>query len=75
VTGGLDQESFRQLIESLPEGTWEFVSHPGYNDRELDSVKTRLRQSRETELALLTAETSKEVLRREQVQLISYWQL
>jgi len=38
ITGGLDQNAFRQLIESLPEGTWEFVSHPGYNDRELDLV-------------------------------------
>ncbi len=72
VTGGLDQEAFRQLIESLPEGTWEFVSHPGYNDRELDQVKTRLRQSREIELAILTSAASKEVLQREQVQLISY---
>jgi chitin disaccharide deacetylase len=60
------------LIESLPEGTWEFVSHPGYNDRELDQVKTRLRQSREIELGILTSEASKEVLQREQVQLISY---
>ena len=75
VTGGLDQESFRQLIESLPEGTWEFVSHPGYNDQELDQVKTRLRQSRETELGILTSEASKEVLQREQVHLISYREL
>lgn len=75
VTGGLNQETFRQLIESLPEGTWEFVSHPGYNDRELDAVRTRLRESREKELAILTSDTSKEVLQREQVQLISYREL
>ena len=72
VTGGLNQDAFRQLIESLPDGTWEFVSHPGYNDRELGQVKTRLRQSREIELGILTSEASKEVLQREQVQLISY---
>lgn len=75
VTGGLNEETFRQLIESLPEGTWEFVSHPGYNDRELDAVRTRLRESREKELAILTSDTSKEVLQREQVQLISYREL
>lgn len=75
LTGGLDQDTFRQLIESLPEGTWEFVSHPGYNDGELKQVRTRLRQSREIELAILTAEASKEVLQREQVQLISYREL
>lgn len=75
VTGGLNQETFRQLIESLPEGTWEFVSHPGYNDRELDAVRTRLRESREKELAILISDTSKKVLQREQVQLISYREL
>jgi len=75
ITGGLDQNAFRQLIESLPEGTWEFVSHPGYNDRELDQVNTRLRRSREIELEILTSHASKEVLQREQVQLISYREL
>ncbi len=75
ATGGLNQENFRQLIEQLPEGTWEFVSHPGYNDQELDTVRTRLRESREKELAILTSDATKEVLRREQVELISYWEL
>ena len=47
ATGGLTLESFQALLEKLPEGTWEFVSHPGYNDAELDRVRTRLRDSRE----------------------------
>jgi chitin disaccharide deacetylase len=75
ATGGLNEETFRQLIERLPEGTWELVSHPGYNDEELDSVRTRLRESREKELSILTSEAAKEVLRREQVELISYREL
>jgi hopanoid biosynthesis associated protein HpnK len=75
VAGGLDEQAFRQLIENLPEGTWEFVSHPGYNDQELDQVRTRLRQSREKELAILTSDASREVLHREQVQVISYREL
>ncbi len=75
ATGGLTEQTFRELIAKLPEGTWEFVSHPGHNDAELDWVKTRLRDSREKEIAILTAEGSKEVLRREQVQLISYREL
>jgi hopanoid biosynthesis associated protein HpnK len=75
ATGGLNEELFRQMIENLPEGTWEFVTHPGYNDAELDQVTTRLRQSREKELAVLTCDSSKQVLRREQVQLISYREL
>jgi predicted glycoside hydrolase/deacetylase ChbG (UPF0249 family) len=75
ATGGLNPETFRQLIERLPQGTWEFVSHPGYNDAELDAVSTRLRESREKELAILTSEATRETLRREQVELISYREL
>ena len=75
ATGGLNDDTFRQLIERLPEGTWEFVSHPGYNDQELDAIRTRLRESRAKELALLTSHATKEVLRQEQVELISYREL
>ena len=72
ATGGLTLQTFRQLIESLPEGTWEFVTHPGYDDAELNNVKTRLRHSRENELAILTSIEVKELLKREQIELISY---
>jgi predicted glycoside hydrolase/deacetylase ChbG (UPF0249 family) len=72
ATGGLTLDTFRQLIENLPEGTWEFVSHPGYNDTELDAITTRLRHSRENELAILTSPEAKEVLQREHIELISY---
>lgn len=75
ATGGLNEETFRQLMERLPEGTWEFVSHPGYNDQELDTIRTRLRESREKELAVLTSAASKEILRQQQVELISYREL
>ncbi len=75
ATGGLNEDTFQQLIERLPEGTWEFVSHPGYNDPELDAVRTRLRESRDKELAILTCHGTKEVLQREQVELISYREL
>jgi hypothetical protein len=37
----------------MPPGTWELVTHPGYNDAELAEVRTRLRDSRETELEAL----------------------
>ena len=72
ATGGLTLQAFRQLVENLPEGTWEFVTHPGYNDVELNSIKTRLRHSREQELAILTSAEVKEVLQRQQIELISY---
>lgn len=72
ATGGLTPGNFRLLIENLPDGTWEFVTHPGYNDGELDGIQTRLRRSREDELAILTSPESKELLQRERIELISY---
>jgi chitin disaccharide deacetylase len=72
ATGGLTQETFDSLIQHLPDGTWEFVSHPGYNDAELDKVQTRLRDSRWKELAILTSAATKEALQREGIQLMSY---
>ena len=75
VTGTLDETLFRALAESMPEGTWEFVCHPGYNDADLRTAKTRLRESRETELRVLTLPAAREVLAEEGVELISYREL
>jgi hopanoid biosynthesis associated protein HpnK len=75
VTGGLTLAAFQGLIENLPEGTWELVSHPGYIDVGLDEINTRLRASREKELAILTSAAAKESLRRAQIELISYREL
>jgi len=72
VTGELDESLFRAIAESIPEGTWEFVCHPGYNDDDLRSARTRLRQSRETELRVLTMPAARELLTQEGVELISY---
>jgi hopanoid biosynthesis associated protein HpnK len=72
VTGVLDERLFQAIAEDMPEGTWEFVCHPGYNDAELAATKTRLRESRETELRALTLPQAREVLRRNGIALISY---
>ncbi len=72
VTGTLDETLFRALAESMPDGTWEFVCHPGYNDADLQTAKTRLRESRETELRVLTLPAARDVLSTEGVELISY---
>ncbi len=55
ATGTLDEGTLRNLLGALPAGTWELVCHPGYNDRELDGVTTRLRRSREIEREALVA--------------------
>ena len=72
VTGALDETLFRAIAESVPEGTWEFVSHPGYNDADLQAAKTRLRASREIELHVLTLPGARETLLRAGIELISY---
>lgn len=75
VTGTLDETLFEAIAASIPDGTWEFVCHPGYNDAELSAVKTRLRESRELELRVLTMPQAREVLEKRGVQLISYQDL
>lgn len=72
VTGALDETLFRAIAENIPEGTWEFVCHPGYVDSDLQGARTRLRASRETELRVLTLPAVREVLSQEGVTLISY---
>ena len=72
VTGALDETLFYAIARSIPEGTWEFVCHPGYNDADLQAGKTRLRESRETELRVLTLPAAREVLAQQGIELISY---
>jgi hopanoid biosynthesis associated protein HpnK len=72
VTGTLDENLFHAISRSIPEGTWEFVCHPGYNDPDLQTAKTRLRNSREIELRVLTLPAAREVFAQEGIQLISY---
>ena len=72
VTGTLDETLFQALAQSMPPGTWEFVCHPGYNDADLQAARTRLRESREIELRVLTLPAAREALSKEGIELISY---
>jgi predicted glycoside hydrolase/deacetylase ChbG (UPF0249 family) len=75
VTGTLDEKLFRAIAAIIPEGTWEFVCHPGYNDADLQQANTRLRQSREIELHVLTMPEVRELLLDCGIALISYHEL
>lgn len=55
ATGVVNTDTVRALLTRLPEGTWELVTHPGYNDADLDKVRTRLRASRDIEREALAA--------------------
>jgi hopanoid biosynthesis associated protein HpnK len=72
VTSMLDQKKLLQILEALPEGTWELVCHPGYSDSDLQAAGTRLTKSREIELSALASEETKKALIRRQIELISY---
>jgi predicted glycoside hydrolase/deacetylase ChbG (UPF0249 family) len=56
ATGELNAATLAQVLAALPPtGTYELCCHPGYNDRDLDRIATRLRAHRDTERqALLT---------------------
>lgn len=74
-TGALDLALFTAIVDIIPDGTWEFVCHPGYNDSDLGSARTRLRQSRQKELEVLTSPEARDALDSRGIQLISYRQL
>jgi predicted glycoside hydrolase/deacetylase ChbG (UPF0249 family) len=72
ATGALDSRLFHSIVEKLPEGTWEFVCHPGYNDPDLQDVRTRLKESRTRELRVLTSLATRELLASGGIDLICY---
>jgi len=74
-TGWLDDRTLRGMLERMPEGTWELVCHPGYNDGELAQVRTRLRESRQVEMQALQAITQAELRSRYRVVLNSFGDL
>jgi predicted glycoside hydrolase/deacetylase ChbG (UPF0249 family) len=75
ATGGLNQEVLLATIAAIPEGTWEFVCHPGYMDADLAATGTRLLQSRRIELDALLSSETKQILANRGISLISYREL
>ena len=72
ATGSMDQKLLLRTIQSLSEGTWELVCHPGYADSDLKVAGTRLVQSREVELEALRSEEARQLLAKSGIKLISY---
>jgi hopanoid biosynthesis associated protein HpnK len=72
ATGALDERQLRLLVERLPDGAWELVCHPGYNDADLQHIHTRLRESREEELRVLTSQSTRHLLAARGVEVISF---
>ena len=75
ITGRFGATEVVQLIERLPEGSTEFMVHPGICTGELRAAGTRLKESRAEELRALTAPEVREALERCHVRLARYGEL
>ena len=71
-TGVLHRTGVERLLESLPDGTTELMCHPGYFDDALHASPTRLQESRQTELQILTDPTIRKLAATRGIRLISY---
>jgi len=71
-TGELTLEGVTQLLKNLPEGTTELMCHPGYADAALQKTATRLQDSRQTELAILTNMEIRNLVASQGIRLIDY---
>ncbi len=72
VTGKFDGAGLAAIVSALPEGTTEFMCHPGFCTAELRQAGTRLTESRERELRALTGPLVRESMERNGVALARY---
>lgn len=75
ATGSLNERLLRLIIEKLPAGTWELVCHPGHNDADLRAIGTRLQESREQELRILTSSLTRDLLAANGIETVSFREL
>jgi predicted glycoside hydrolase/deacetylase ChbG (UPF0249 family) len=75
VTGRFQAADIVKMIRALPEGTTEFMCHPGLCTAELRAAPTRLKESREAELNALRSPDVRRALNDTGVQLVNYAQL
>jgi len=71
-TGFLTNEGVERLLKNLPDGSTELMCHPGYADEELRRTSTRLQESRQTELQILTDSRIRKLVATQGIRLISY---
>jgi predicted glycoside hydrolase/deacetylase ChbG (UPF0249 family) len=72
ITGALDSGSLTSTLERLPDGLTEFMCHPGKLGPELRAAETRLKESREIELAALVSPEARRVIEKRGIQLVNY---
>ncbi len=72
ITGNYDAAALVALIRALPDGSTEFMCHPGRCGDELRAAPTRLKESREQELRALTAPEVRAALDESNVRLAGF---
>lgn len=75
ITGTLGMANLVEVLKRLPAGLTEFMCHPGKMSAELAAAETRLKESREIELAALLSPEVRGVIARRGIELVNYRQL
>lgn len=75
LTGSLTEQSFAAALSMLPEGTTEFMCHPGCLGAELAQARTRLKQSRVRELEALTSPRIRDLIAAQKIELTHFGRL
>ena len=68
----LDETRLCQLLEKLPAGHWELMTHPGYTANSGNPFDGK---KRETELRALTSRTAREIICRRGIKLCTFGEL
>jgi len=71
-TGELTKAGVARLLRSLPAGTTELMCHPGYADDALRKTATRLQDSRQKEIEILTDPEIRNIVASQGIRLIDY---
>jgi len=75
ITGTFRTQELISLLNVLPEGSTELMTHPGHCGPALQSARTRLKESRQHEFEALTAPEVREILEQNEIKLVTYSQL
>jgi predicted glycoside hydrolase/deacetylase ChbG (UPF0249 family) len=75
LTDHLSESSLIRSLAALPAGSTEFMCHPGFLRADLQRAITRLKETRQQELAALTSESIKREIERRNIILTNYREL
>lgn len=72
VTGLLREQELLHLLNQLPAGSTELMTHPGICGPELQAARTRLKESRQRELEALTSAATRAAIQSLGIRLVGY---